>query len=424
MEKAVYWQAKHLAARGVEVTLVTRPAERGAPGADAFPGRVVPVPYRAWPAGRHGRVLDRSLNYPSFAAAVGHVVAAEVRQGRVELVDAQGLSALGYGRLRHAEPALRAPLVMNPQGMEEHRTRGLKRLALARLRALSREAARLADRVVATDEATREDVPRLLGVDPAKVAVLPNGIDLEEVRSLTPADPTRAVLEQPSRESAARLADAFPVFLSVGRLEGYKGFSDVLEALLRLAAAGTLGPRWAWVVVGEGPQRRALHARARRVSSPVEAAPAPHSAIALAELVRQAIEERVLGAAAHLCFPGRVSEPLLHALYERADVFVHATRGEGSSLVTLEAMAHGLPVVATRAGGIPDKVVDGATGRLVPSGDVAGLAAALAELAQDAGQRRAWGEAGRARVAERFAWPALVEGTLRLYEALLREARA
>ena len=69
---------------------------------------------------------------------------------------------------------------------------------------------------------------------------------------------------------------------------------------------------------------------------------------------------------------GRVGDGVLHALYARADAFVHATRYEGSSLVTLEAMAHGLPVVATRAGGIPDKVVDGETGLLVAPGDVAG----------------------------------------------------
>jgi glycosyltransferase involved in cell wall biosynthesis len=373
-------------------------------------------------ASAHGRVLERTLFYPRFATALGRAVEAEVRAGRVDLVDAQGLAALGYGRLRRCDPALRAPLVMNPQGMEEHRTRGLKRLALARLRALSREAARLADRVVATDEATRDDVPRLLGVAPERVAVLPNGIDPEEIRELTPADPTRVVQEQAFQGSASGLAKAFPVFLSVGRLEGYKGFGDVLNALLRLASAGALGQRWAWVVVGEGPARRVLELRAREASV---AGPAPVGAPAgsVAERLRQTIQERLLGAAAHLCFPGRVSDTLLHALYECADVFVHATHGEGSSLVTLEAMAHGLPVVATRAGGIPDKVVDGTTGRLVAPGDVAGLAAALAELAADAGQRRAYGEAGRARVLERFAWPVLVDRTLALYEELLRGRR-
>src|SRR6185295_18229131 len=81
-----------------------------------------------------------------------------------------------------------------------------------------------------------------------------------------------------------------------------------------------------------------------------------------------------------------------------------ATRFEGSSLVTLEAMAHALPVVATRAGGIPDKVVEGETGALAEPGDAAGLAAALAPLLGDAERRAAWGGGGRAPCCGR-PWP-------------------
>src|SRR4029434_7250375 len=77
------------------------------------------------------------------------------------------------------------------------------------------------------------------------------------------------------------------------------------------------------------------------------------------------LETRPSGQEPRVHLLGRVDETLLHALYARADLFVHATHDEGSSLVTLEAMAHGLPVVATRAGGIPDKVTDRETGRLV-----------------------------------------------------------
>jgi glycosyltransferase involved in cell wall biosynthesis len=116
---------------------------------------------------------------------------------------------------------------------------------------------------------------------------------------------------------------------------------------------------------------------------------------------------------------GRADETLLHALYERADLFVHATRSEGSSLVTLEAMAHGLPVVATRAGGIPDKVTH-ETGRLVEPGDVDGLAAALRELSRDSGLREALGLRGRERALADFSWPALARRTIALYEDLLR----
>jgi glycosyltransferase involved in cell wall biosynthesis len=383
LERAVYLLAKHLQALGVETVLYTRPATR----AGVFPGELVSVPYGALPALRHGRVLDRTLHYPGFAERMGLAVADAVRAGRVDVVHAQGLTALGYGRARLRDPRLRAPLLMNPQGMEEHKTTGLKRLALARLRALSREAARLSDRVIATDEATRDEVPALLGVPAARVSVLPNGIDTDELRRATPVEAARL-----ARQALPALAGADLVFLSVGRLEGYKGFGDVLAALERLAARAALGARWVWVVVGEGPYRGTLERRRRH------------------------------GLASHLILAGRVSETLLHALYSRADVFVHATHFEGSSLVTLEAMAHELPVVATRAGGIPDKVVDGTTGRLVEPGDVEALAAALLELAGDPARRQRMGAAGRALVAERFTWPVLAEHTLALYEELRAQA--
>jgi glycosyltransferase involved in cell wall biosynthesis len=379
METAVYHLATQLQARGVATVLLTRPA--ALPG--RFPGEVVTIPWGGR-ADRHGRILDRTLRYPRFSVRAGDAVAAMVKSGRVDLVDAQGLCALGYGRRRRADPALKAPLVMNPQGLEEHKARGLKRLALTRLRALSREAARLADRVIATDEATRDDVPRLLGVDAARVAVIPNGIEPDEVARLTPDDPAAVVhAARPALEGSS------PLFLSVGRLETYKGFGDVLEALALLHARGALPPRWTWVVAGDGPDRTRLEEQART---------------------------RLAG---HAHFAGAVDSSLLHALYARADVFVHAPRYEGSSLVTLEAMAHGRPVVATRAGGIPDKVRDGETGRLVPAGDPEALSAAIASLAGDRSLREEMGRRGRERAETDFAWGRIIERVLALYRSLL-----
>jgi glycogen(starch) synthase len=383
LERAVYDLARYLLACGVEPVLFTRPASESG----RFPCEVVEVRYGGLRAGAHGRVLDRSLHYPAFAMRMGEAVAERVRTGELDVVHAQGLSALGYARLRRRDASLRAPLIMNPQGMEEHKTTGLKRLALTRLRRLSREAARLSDRVIATDSASVDEVRRHLGVPPEKIAVLPNGIDPEQARAETPAAARRIV-----REALPDLESATPLLLSVGRLEAYKGFGDVLEALVRLHERNALPSRWAWVVVGDGPLARSLRRRARP-----------------------------LGAHVHLM--GRVPEPLLQALYERADVFVHATRYEGSSLVTLEAMAHSLPVVATRAGGIPDKVSDGEHGRLVEPGDVAALAAAIAQLAGDNGLRRRFGERARQRALAEFAWPTLAARTIALYEELLGERR-
>lgn len=387
LEQAVFHLARHLRIQGVEPVLVTRPPTEPDTG---FPGAVRIVRYATWYAGAHGRVLDRTLNYPGFARRAGAELAQMVRTGQVDVVDAQGIGGLGYARLRRRDPGLRAPLVMNPQGMEEHKTRGLKRLALGRLRALSRETAGLADRVIATDEATRAEVEALLGVAASRVAVLPNGIDLEAVRAATPEDPQRA-----ARAIVPELHGAGPVLLSVGRLEPYKGFLDVLEALEVLQRERVLGERWLWVVVGEGPLGRRLDARGR-----------------------------LGGAGARLRRTGRVSAAALHALYAVSDVFVHGTRFEGSSLVTLEAMAHGLPVVATRVGGIPDKVVDGETGRLVAPGDVAALARALAELLVNNERRRALGRAGAERARSLFGWGPIAGRAIELYRELIRERGA
>ncbi|MBK5255242.1 MAG: glycosyltransferase family 4 protein [Vicinamibacteria bacterium] len=380
MERAVYSLAKHLRAQGVDVTLFTRPGRNP----EAFPGHVVMVKYQSYRLGPHGRVLDRTFNYPRFSALMGREVAERVRRGEIDVVDAQGLSALGYGRERAKDASLGAPLVMNPQGMEEHHVRGFKALALGRLKRLSREAAQLADCVIATDEATKDDVPRLLEVDPRRVQVIPNGVDLEELRALTPEDAMPFTFEVLPWMSMCR-----PLFVSVGRLEAYKGFGDSLEAFKRAAPA--LPRTWGWLVVGEGPLRHSLQASASGLQD-------------------------------HIQFTGRVGEQSLHALYAGSDVFLHPTRFEGSSLVTLEAMAHGLPVIATRAGGIPDKVKDGANGILVNPGDVDALAKAILKIANAPAERERMGRES-IQLLEPFLWPRIAKRVIAQYERLLRERK-
>jgi glycosyltransferase involved in cell wall biosynthesis len=81
-------------------------------------------------------------------------------------------------------------------------------------------------------------------------------------------------------------------------------------------------------------------------------------------------------------------------------------------------MAYDRPVVASSVGGVPEVVLDGVTGRLVPAGDPAALAAALARLLTDPGARAAWGMAGRDRIAGHFSPPARCDRMVRLYAEL------
>jgi glycosyltransferase involved in cell wall biosynthesis len=227
------------------------------------------------------------------------------------------------------------------------------------------------------------DVPR------ARVSTIPNAIDLERCDSLAAAAGTIDL-----RRQYGLAPEAF-VLVSAGRVEENKGLHVLAAALSRLGepgrTAGTPGlPDWRWVIVGDGPYRARFEA-----------------AVASA------------GITARVLLAGRVSDEILHAWYAAADLFVHPTLYEGSSLVTLEAMAHRRPVVAARAGGLPDKVRPGENGWLVAPGDPDALAAAVEDAMADSGRLRSMGVASRRIVERDFAWPAVVDRLLAVYADLL-----
>jgi len=182
------------------------------------------------------------------------------------------------------------------------------------------------------------------------------------------------------------------IFLSVGRLEANKGFDVLAAALGRVSQRGgaLAALPWRWVIVGTGPFKGDID-----------------DAIGLGEI------------GSHVIFAGRVPEGALHAWYEAATCFVHPTRYEGSSLVTLEAMAHRKAIVGTRAGGLPDKVRPELNGWLVEPGDVDGLAAAIADAVSDTARLAVMGAASRTIVEREFSWDLLADRYLQLYEELL-----
>jgi glycosyltransferase involved in cell wall biosynthesis len=110
-------------------------------------------------------------------------------------------------------------------------------------------------------------------------------------------------------------------------------------------------------------------------------------------------------------------------LLRAADVFVLSSRSEGLPLAIIEAMTAGLPVVATGVGGVPEAVVHGETGLLVPPGDPTALASALDRLLRDAGLRRRMGEAGRQRALAHFTEARMLEETAALYVRALGRGR-
>lgn len=194
-----------------------------------------------------------------------------------------------------------------------------------------------------------------LGLPAERLHVVPYGVDLPVTLDAVSADTLHVLL--------------------VGRLVGKKAPLATLEAC-RLAVAA--GARLRVTVIGDGPLRAAVEDMTEDLGLPVD----------------------LRGAAPH-------AEVL--AAMRTADVFCqHSVTDpetgdeEGLPVAVLEAMAHGLPVVSTRHAGIPEAVQDGVTGLLGDEGDVAGMGRHIAALAADPVMRRRLGDAGRARVEERF----------------------
>lgn len=111
------------------------------------------------------------------------------------------------------------------------------------------------------------------------------------------------------------------------------------------------------------------------------------------------------------------SQSSISDVYRSLDLYVQSSTHEGFSNAIVEAMAHGLPVVATAVGGNPEAVLDGVTGLLVPPKDPARLAEAILELLGDPDRRQSFGLAGRERVMRHFSLEAMLEGHERLYES-------
>jgi glycosyltransferase involved in cell wall biosynthesis len=124
--------------------------------------------------------------------------------------------------------------------------------------------------------------------------------------------------------------------------------------------------------------------------------------------------------AGRISFLGAVPHAQLAECYRRADVFVFpSVWHEPFGMPVIEAMACGLPVVATRGGAFPEIVDDGRTGLLVPRGNAAALASAIGKLLSDPAVAAKMGRCGRSRVCERFAWDRIAEQLVGLYRELL-----
>jgi D-inositol-3-phosphate glycosyltransferase len=240
--------------------------------------------------------------------------------------------------------------------------------------------AREADRIVATCSDEVFELVRM-GADLRRITVVPCGVDLGLFRPDGPAEP-----RDPGR---SRL-------LVVSRLVERKGIGSVITALAEL-------PGTELVVAGGPPARRlAEDPEARRLA---------------------ALAER-LGLAGRVRFRGQVEPGDLPALYRSADLVVCVPWYEPFGIVPLEAMACGVPVVASAVGGLVDSVVDGVAGVHVPPRRPDLLASVLAGLLADPARRAALGAAGARRARRRYRWDRIARGTLDVYAGLTAASTA
>lgn len=228
------------------------------------------------------------------------------------------------------------------------------------------------------DRWLREDV----GIAPNKVVCIPNGIDVAQHANDRDARRTRPQLGEFAPPGTLLIAN-------VGRLDAVKDQAGLIDAFRILCnSASDRSTQIRLAIIGEGRERIRLEQR-------------------IADLgLRDRV--RLLG-----------NRENISMLLAECDVFALSSVAEGIPLTVLEAMEAGLPVVATDVGGVSEAVVDGETGTLVAPSDPHALAATLAHYVDNASLRERQGEAGHARVAQRFSVSAMVAAYVVLYDGLL-----
>ncbi len=253
----------------------------------------------------------------------------------------------------------------------------------ARLEAERRQV-HLVDRVVAATTHERQLLRQLYRVQPQRVSVIPLGVDLDQFTPMPQAE-ARAVL---GLEGATPADGHQHVILGVGRIEPLKGFDILIRSLAEMTERS--------------------HATLLIVGGDDRAAP---------ELARLRAAAAEVGVADRVRFVGAVPHEELNTYYSAADVVVVPSFYESFGLVAVEAMACGVPVVASRVGGLTSTVADGRTGYLIPWRCPGPFAEKLDLLLENESLRLALGAAA-ARSMQAYSWEAVAASLLDLSQSL------
>jgi glycogen synthase len=260
---------------------------------------------------------------------------------------------------------------------------------------VEKTALEMADAIIAVSGETKRDVERLFEVDPARVHVIHNGIDLEQYRKIDSTGALERYGIDPNK----------PYLLFVGRITRQKGFQHLVRAI------EFVDPDFQIVLCAAAPDTPGM-----------------------AEEMKTAVKRAQADRPGIIWINEMVDQPTACELYSHAAVFVCPSIYEPFGIINLEAMACETAVVASAVGGIKEVVMDGETGFLVPLEQMKqspfeatdperfarDLAARINQLMKDRLLRAKFGKAGRKRAEADFSWASIAKKTKALYETLVR----
>lgn len=380
VEELVRQLAHALERAGHNAIVVTERWPRTLPAEEDFEGlRVFRFPFRARAGGSLPNQVRSAASLALTGPAIRRDIAALLGRERVDVVHVQCVSN-NAPYAQNAARRLGLPLVVTLQGELSMDATGLYQRSEG-ARALMRRTLTQADALTGCSGQTLQEAEDFLGQPfGSRGRVVFNGIRLADFENIAP--------EQRER----------PFILGIGRHVEQKGFDVLLRAHARLIErAREEGAAWPvpdLVLAGDGPMRPRLE---------------------------QLRDELGLQGRAHLV--GRADRPRTVALFKGCAFFVLPSRHEPMGIVNLEAMAAGRAVVASRVGGVPELVVEGQNGLLVPPDEPDALAKALWELSSRPEDAARLGKNGSERV-RAFDWDAIAAQYVEVYQAALEVSEA
>lgn len=343
-------------------------------------------PYAARRLPLLGRYV-RTLRHLIYSRRVSNLLRHLIQAGGVDVVEFAEINAEGIDFVRR-HPQVPVVVRCHTPHFLLQRTAPDKDWDMSLIGRIETDFVRRASAVTAPSADLATEIEREMGLPDSWIQVIPNPIDVHEF--------------SPGESDALSVTTGEVTILYVGRLGQEKGILDLADAVARLAGSETKVGHPRWRVVFAGDDRPLTSGESAR------------------RWLERFFEEH--GLSHRVEIRGHVSQESLIQLYRSSDVcIVPSTLYESFSYTCIQAMACAKPVLATRIGGIPEVVIDGETGLLVPPADPASLADALGRLIADAGLRQRLGRAGRTRVLEHYADTVCAQATLALYHRVIAD---